>query len=78
MALVALTFAIAFAAFWTLYLRYPSLQDTDSYYHLAMAREIARDGVPDALPWARMTAMREAFGDPRPAVSCRAGALCDG
>lgn len=62
-AVFATAFAIAFAAFLAVYLRYPALQDTDSYYHLAVAREIAQHGLPESLPWARMTAMNESFGD---------------
>jgi hypothetical protein len=37
--------------------------DTDSYYHLAIAREYARHGVLSDLPWARFSVMRHGFGD---------------
>lgn len=47
-----------------LYQRYTALQDTDSYYHLALARKIAQEGIPERLEWARMTSYGERFGDP--------------
>jgi hypothetical protein len=57
-------FVVAFASFLAVYSRFPALQDTDSYYHLALAREIAERGVPARLPWARFTPLAERFGDP--------------
>jgi hypothetical protein len=41
----------------------PSLPDTDSYYHLAVARLYAQDGLVQGLPWARFSAMHDGFGD---------------
>ncbi|HEV7768673.1 MAG TPA: hypothetical protein VGQ76_26990 [Thermoanaerobaculia bacterium] len=42
----------------------PSLPDTDSYYHLAVARLFADEGrLVDRLPWPRFSAMHEGFGD---------------
>ena len=41
----------------------PALPDTDSYYHLAVARLYAENGIVDELPWARFSAMRHGFGD---------------
>lgn len=41
----------------------PWLFDTDSAYHLAVAREIWRHGLPERLPWARFSLLAEAFGD---------------
>ncbi len=60
----AATFVIVFAGALALYSRYTALQDTDSYYHLALARQIAREGIPDRLEWARMTPYGQRFGDP--------------
>lgn len=42
----------------------PVLQDTDSYYHLAVGREIARLGaLPQKLEWARFSLLHEPFPD---------------
>ncbi|MEE8524771.1 MAG: hypothetical protein V3T72_12625 [Thermoanaerobaculia bacterium] len=40
----------------------PVLYDTDSYYHLAIARTYARDGIVEVLPWARLSLLHD-FGD---------------
>jgi hypothetical protein len=56
-------FAVALVFFGWLFARFPVLYDTDSYYHLAIARAYARDGPMDALPWARTSLMHEGFGD---------------
>jgi hypothetical protein len=63
-AIVLGVFLLALAGFLAIYLRYPAIQDTDSYYHLALAREAALRGLPDRLEWARFTPLAEAFGDP--------------
>ncbi|HEV8582218.1 MAG TPA: hypothetical protein VGX68_24370 [Thermoanaerobaculia bacterium] len=60
----AAAFVIALAGALAVYSKYTALQDTDSYYHLALARKIAREGVPDRLEWARMTPYGRRFGDP--------------
>jgi hypothetical protein len=39
------------------------LPDTDSYYHLAIGREIAAHGVLHDLPWVRFSAFQHGFGD---------------
>jgi hypothetical protein len=39
------------------------LPDTDSYYHLAIGREIAAHGVLHNLPWVRFSAFQHGFGD---------------
>lgn len=39
------------------------LYDTDSYYHLFIARVFRRFGSVDALPWLRMSLLRDGFGD---------------
>jgi len=41
----------------------PVLPDTDSYYHMAVARLFTEEGVVDRLPWPRFSAMHEGFGD---------------
>ena len=56
-------FVVVFAATLALYSAYPNLQDTDSYFHLALAREIAHHGIPATLPWARFTPAASRFGD---------------
>ncbi len=57
-------FVITAAGALALYGRYTAIQDTDSYYHLALARKIAQEGIPEKLEWARMTPYGERFGDP--------------
>lgn len=44
----------------------PSLPDTDSYYHLAVARLYAGQGFVDKLEWARFSVMHDGFGDKEP------------
>ena len=41
----------------------PNLFDVDSYYHLAVARKYAQEGLRGGLPWARFSVMAEGFGD---------------
>jgi len=41
----------------------PSLPDTDSYYHLAVAQLYADDGLVGGLAWTRFSAMHDTFGD---------------
>ncbi len=57
-----LVFLLALALFGALFLHFPVLYDTDSYYHLAIARVYASQGVVDTLPWARLSLLHE-FGD---------------
>jgi hypothetical protein len=59
------TFLAAAAAFLACFLalRERLLPDTDSYYHLAIAREIAAHGLPHDLAWVRFSALRQGFGD---------------
>lgn len=40
----------------------PVLYDTDSYYHLAIARAYARHGIIDTLPWAQLSLLHD-FAD---------------
>ncbi|HVR95115.1 MAG TPA: hypothetical protein VMW27_00770 [Thermoanaerobaculia bacterium] len=62
--LVTLTlFVASFAALLLFYSRHPLLYDTDSYYHLAIGRAYAQQGVIDGLPWARFSVMHQGFGD---------------
>jgi hypothetical protein len=60
---VLLVFAAVFVAASLLLYRGRLLYDNDSYYHLAVAREIAAHGLPHDLPWARFSVMRHGFGD---------------
>jgi hypothetical protein len=41
----------------------PNLFDVDSYFHLAVARKYAQEGLGNGLPWARFSVMAEHFGD---------------
>jgi hypothetical protein len=54
LALVVL-FLVAFFAFAFLFLRMAILYDSDSYYHLAVARHYAANGVSAPIPWARFS-----------------------
>ncbi len=58
----AVTFVLALVFFGALFARFPVLYDTDSYYHLAIARAYARHGIIDSLPWAQLSLLHE-FGD---------------
>lgn len=57
-----LLFALALAVFVPLFQHLPVLYDTDSYYHLAIARAYARHGIIDSLPWAQLSLLHD-FGD---------------
>jgi hypothetical protein len=59
----AVAFLCGSVLFGALQLGRPWLYDTDAAYHLAVAREIWRHGLPEQLPWARFTIFAEAFGD---------------
>ncbi len=59
-------FAVMAPLLWAFYTRHPLLYDTDSYYHLAVARLVAEAGLPDDLPWLRASAMGPGFGDKEP------------
>jgi hypothetical protein len=52
-------FALSLAWLWPLAM----LFDSDSYYHLAIARAYAQHGELHQLPWARFSAMHDGFGD---------------
>jgi hypothetical protein len=56
-------FVVSFFAFAFLFLRFPLIYDTDSYFHLAAARLYATDGLVHSLPWARMSVMHQGYGD---------------
>jgi len=65
----ALTAAVAIVTFFVTahaLLQLPSIPDTDSYYHLAVARLYGEQGFVDRLEWARFSAMHEGFGDKEP------------
>jgi hypothetical protein len=55
---LATFFAVAY-----ILLAMPVLPDTDSYFHLAVARLYAEEGMVNALPWARYSVMHERYGD---------------
>ena len=56
-------FFVALALTWGFTRSAPLINDTDSYYHLAVARELAHEGVPEELPWARFSLLRSPFPD---------------
>lgn len=58
-----LTFVLTFGSAAPLLVAAPVILDTDSYFHLAIARLYQERGVVDGLPWARFSAMAEGFGD---------------
>ncbi len=58
-----LTFVLTFGAAAPLLVSAPVILDTDSYFHLAIARLYQEQGMVDALPWARFSAMAEGYGD---------------
>lgn len=58
-----LVFLVALGLGWWFTSSAPVLNDTDSYYHLAVAREFARGGVPETLPWARFSLLHSPFPD---------------
>ena len=56
-------FGICWVLVAQLFLSFPVLYDTDSYYHLGIGRLYADHGIIDALPWARFSALYDGFGD---------------
>ncbi len=59
----ALVFALALAAFLWLFTRSPLLYDNDSYYHLAIARAVAQEGLDYDFPWARFGMLARGYAD---------------
>lgn len=55
-------FIVALTFFTLLFERLPVLYDTDSYYHLSIARTYARHGVVESLPWAQLSVLHD-FAD---------------
>lgn len=55
-------FLTALIFFGVLFERFPVLYDTDSYYHLSIARTYARHGIVDSLPWAQFSVLQD-FAD---------------
>jgi hypothetical protein len=53
----------AFVGMWLVVSGHSALLDTDAYFHLAVARRYHLHGVWGGLPWARLSLMREGFGD---------------
>ncbi len=58
----AVTFVVATLFFGGVFQSLPVLYDTDSYYHLAIARAYARHGIIDTLPWAQLSLLHD-FAD---------------
>lgn len=58
-----LAFVVALLLFAALYGASPLIYDTDSYYHLAVARQIADEGLPDNFDGVRMSLLTQGFGD---------------
>ena len=58
-----LVFILALVFFGALYAPSPLIYDADSYYHLAVARGYAEDGIFDRLKWVRFGLLSEQFGD---------------
>ena len=58
-----LVFVLALGFFAVLYAPSPLIYDADSYYHLAIARGYAEEGLFDQLQWVRFGLLAEQFGD---------------
>lgn len=58
-----LIFIVAFGVFASFNLQLSSLIDSDSYFHLAVAREYLESGLTDQLSWARFSILHDGFGD---------------
>ncbi|MEE2776337.1 MAG: hypothetical protein VYE73_06185 [Acidobacteriota bacterium] len=58
-----IVFVLAAVVLLTLFVGESQLYDSDSYYHLAIARSMAESGIGDDLPWARFSLLRDGFGD---------------
>lgn len=59
----ATVFLLLTPVLFAVFLRFPVIHDTDSYYHLAVARAYWSQGWIDTLPWARFSILHEGFGD---------------
>lgn len=59
-------FTLALLLGWLFFRAVPVLVDTDSYYHLAVARVVAEEGFPGEFSWARFSLLREGFPDKEP------------
>ncbi len=60
---VALVFPGSALALYLLCARFPVLPDSDSYYHLAVARAYAEHGLSYRPDWTRFSIMHDGFGD---------------
>src|SRR5437660_6477641 len=56
---IAITFAVGFFVFAFVFLRMAMLYDSDSYYHLAVARLYGQQGIFAPIPWARFSLLRD-------------------
>ena len=54
---------MSWAVFYALYMPLVLLFDTDSYLHLAIAREYGQQGMLQSLDWARFSVMHDGYGD---------------
>ena len=61
--LTLVVFLISFIFFCYFFSKIPLLHDGDSYYHLAVARLYAQQGIVEHLDWARYSVMNTGFGD---------------
>lgn len=59
----AAVFAGAFLGGALFYARHPLLYDADAYYHLAISRATAHQGILRDLPWLRFSTLHQGFGD---------------
>jgi len=60
---LAIVSVVAFLCFLALYLRFTSIPDSDSYFHLALARLSAHDGFVKGLEWTRFSVFAKTLGD---------------
>lgn len=58
-----LVFVLSFPVFLSIYAPMPVIFDSDSYYHLAVARTYLEEGFVEEFPWTRFSIMRHGFGD---------------
>ena len=56
-------FVACLAPLLAFHLATPVIEDTDSYFHLAVARAYRAEGVTGRLPWARFSLLHDRYGD---------------
>lgn len=62
-ALLAIVALASFLAFLALYLSFATIPDSDSYFHLALARLTAQEGFVRGLDWTRFSVFAKTLGD---------------